>query len=72
MRQRLLTKKHGTISGFTGGKSHSSFCGGIWLVVAYISNRLAMPNRPAKLGNSKLASGIPTGERAGKLNTAQP
>ena len=37
-----------------------------------MSKRLAIPNRPAKLGSSKLASGIPTGERAGRVNTPQP
>ena len=37
-----------------------------------MSSRLAMPNRPAKLGRSKEASGMPTGEVAGSSNTAQP
>ena len=37
-----------------------------------MSRRFAMPNSPAKLGKSRLASGMPTGERAGRVNTPQP
>ena len=65
-------QKHGTSSGFAGGNVQSSFCGGMCEVVAYMSRRLAIPNNHARLGSKRLASGIPTGDLAGRLKTAQP
>ena len=37
-----------------------------------MSRRLAIPNSPARLGRSRLASGMPMGERAGSVNTPHP